>query len=887
MPPLPRRSFGLVTLLFAVLLSSCQTPTPVAESRDPVPVRSATDALDRRTADLRKARVANLRYDLFVDIAQSDTEIVGEVLIEFDLTDAETDLTLDFTGGAVHDLRVNDALVTADYNDFFITLPHKALSPGSNVIRIAYSRPYGHDGTGLHRFVDPEDGRTYLHSYLWPYYANRVLPSFDQPSLKARFKLRVVAPQDWVVVSTSVGSAETAAGNTQLWTFGETPPISSYFFSLHAGEYAVWNDDSGKVPLRLFARQSLAQYVAVDEWFELTQNGMTYFEKFFDIPYPFEKYDQLIVPEFNIGGMENAAAVTYSEGYIQRQTSNHAERERRAGTILHELAHMWFGDLVTHDWWNGMWLNESFATQMETLALLETTEFDDQWHAFFTISKPGAYWRDSRVTTHPIEMPVTSTDQFSELFDQITYEKGGSALKQLMYLVGVDNYRAGVSNYLKENAWGVTTLDDFVDHQSRASGVDLSDWSEQWLLTPGFNTLSAVPNCSDDALQSVAIKQTAPPEWPLIRTHKVDLAFYTFDAGKQLTVNGVTPVTINHENTEVDVPGALPCPVLVNANYNDWTFAELSISDADTTLLTEHLASISDPLSRSMFLTALLDKAGAGEIKISDYVRFALKLADSEQNFRVLQQITSSLAQSVYMMQRLSPETDKELPRLLDDIETLGLKRAHFAESQDLKRLWFDLFTSVASSPAALGTSRALLDGETSVQGLEMSTDMRWRLLTILSRHDAPGITDLLATEIASDASDRGQRSLLSAQAAAPGLANKQRWVDELQSPDEITNLARQRAVMSQLFPSTQTEVQLELLTQVLAALPQLSREADRYFLTSYATWLLTPMCRQESSALMQATLEEFGKQLNPTATRFLREAHQADVECQALRAAQ
>jgi aminopeptidase N len=288
-----------------------------------------------------------------------------------------------------------------------------------------------------------------------------------------------------------------------------------------------------------------------------------------------------------------------------------------------------------------------------------------------------------------------------------------------------------------------------------------------------------------------------------------------------------------------------------------------------------------------MFLQSLFDQAMTGGMPIADYLRLALQLAETEQDFRVLAQVTGTLTASVHMLQRLRPDTNQELPRLLDDVEVMGLKQAHFAPTQDLKRHWFDLFLSVASSPAALGTSRALIDGRTDVEGLAMSQDLRWQLLTILSKGNAPGVPDLLLAEIAKDPSDLGQRSLLTAQAAAPDFANKERWVDELQSPATITNFSRQRAVVAQLFPATQTALQLQLLTRILSALPQMSRDADTYFLTSYTSALLRPMCTTESSALMQATLDEFGEELHPTVLKYLREAHQADVECETLRTVQ
>ena len=886
---MPRQMLRLVTLLGVMpallLLWSCQQE--VADDGSVDSGRAPVDALDRDTADARKARISNLDYEVFIDLVSSDAEFSGDVTLRFDLADATTDLTIDFTGGSVIELLVNDAQVVANYNGYFITIPADQLQSGSNSIQITYSHPFDGDGTGLHRFVDPEDGQTYLYTYLWPYYANRLLPSFDQPSLKATFALSVLAPQDWIVVSSSPGSSEPAANGSSLWTFTTTAKISTYVFSLHAGPYAVWEDNTGDVPLRLLARQSLAEYVAVDEWFELTQNGMQFYGRYFDIPYPFEKYDQPIVPEFNIGGMENVAAVTYAESYVQRQESDRAQRESRAGTVLHELAHMWFGDLVTHDWWNGMWLNESFATQMAALAKFEVTEFDDTWHGFFTQGKKAAYHRDSRVTTHPVEQPVKGTDEFYNLFDAITYVKGASALKQLQHLVGADNYRLGVSAYLKENSFGTTELADFIGHQEKSAGVYLGDWSDEWLLRPGFNTLAVEIACEDESLQSLAIIQSAPEDHPTLRMHRVDVALYDIDNNGALVTGDILPVQIEGARTEVAVPEGRACPLLVNPNHNDWTFAKVALRDEDAAVLREQLGDIEDPMSRSIFLAALLDKAMSGGMPIADYVRQALRLADTEENMRVLEQITSSLVEAAGMMKRLRPETDKALPQLLDDIEALGLRRSHFAQTQDLKHMWLNMFLNVVSSKSGLGTARALLDGRAEIDGIEISPEIRWRLLTILSRHGAPDIAKLLEEELSRDPSDFGERRALSVRAAAPDVAVKERWLAELQNPQSTTGLARQRAVMAELFPATQTELQLGLLDKILNALPQMSRNVDPYFLSSYTSSLLRPMCRPESTTLMQAALDDYAEQLNPTTLRFLREAHQADMACLSIRAAQ
>ena len=873
-------------LTIAILIVACQPQADdlATDGTTRNSARPVVDALDLQTARLRRARIANLEYELFVDVHSSSDEFRGNTRIQFDLADESSDLTIDFVGGTVQEIRVNNEIIETSYNDYFVTVPAAALQGGSNVIDIAYRHPYDEDGTGLHRFVDPEDGQIYLYTYLWPYYANRLFPSFDQPNLKANFSLTVLAPQSWTVVSTETGTPESANDGSQLWHFGSTPKMSTYVFSLHAGPYKIWEDDAEDVHLRLMARQSLAEFVAVDEWFEVTKRGLEHYGLYFDIPYPFGKYDQLIVPDFNIGAMENIAAVTFSEKYVQHQQSDRGEREARASVILHEMAHMWFGNLVTHDWWNGLWLNESFATQMAAIAEVEATEFKDMWHGFFTDAKKAAYRRDSRVTTHPIEMPINRTDQFFSIFDDITYEKGSSVLKQLEHLVGNDNYRRGVSAYLKEHAYGTTELSDFVGHQEESSGMDLGDWADEWLYKAGFNTLGVEAECDGDVLRSLVVTQSAPAEHPYLRTHQLEVALYNVDQTDRLVASNVLTVQVDGARTVVDIADGLACPTLINPNHDDWTYAEIQLEDDAAEVLNKELSRISDALARSMFLTALFDRAMAGDMPIAEYVDRALGLADTEQNVRVIQQISTSIIEAIDLMQRLRPETDDSLARLIPEIEEESLRRSHFAETQDLKRIWLNTFLGIVSSPAGLGTARALLDGKAEISGIEISSDIRWSLLTILSRNGEADIDDLLEAESILDPSDSGVKSMLMARAARPVAAEKAILLGEIQNPKTVTGLAQQRAVMAGLFPSNQTDLQLELLSQILHGLTELSGKTDPYFLSSYASVLLTPMCRSESAALMQAALDEHEVRLDSTALRFLREAHQADSECLLLR---
>ena len=362
--------------------------------------------------------------------------------------------------------------------------------------------------------------------------------------------------------------------------------------------------------------------------------------------------------------------------------------------------------------------------------------------------------------------------------------------------------------------------------------------------------------------------QSAPEDHPYLRMHRVDVALYDIDNDGALVAGDILPVQIEGARTEVAVPPGRACPLLVNPNHNDWTFAKIALRDEDAVVLREQLGDIEDPMSRSIFLAALFDKSMSGGMPVADYVRQALRLAETEENMRVLEQIASSLAEAAGMMKRLRPETDKALPRLLDDIEALGLRRSHFAQTHDLKHMWLNMFLNVVSSNAGVGTARALLDGRAEIDGIEISPEIRWRLLTILSRHGAPDIAKLLEEELSRDPSDFGARSALSVRAAVPDAAVKERWLAELQNPQSTTSLARQRAVMHELFPANQTNLQLEVLPIILGALPQMSAYADPYFMRTYTESLLTPMCQPESTAqLKSAALDNYAGQLNPTDT--------------------
>ncbi|MGH8165870.1 MAG: ERAP1-like C-terminal domain-containing protein, partial [Woeseiaceae bacterium] len=454
-----------------------------------------------------------------------------------------------------------------------------------------------------------------------------------------------------------------------------------------------------------------------------------------------------------------------------------------------------------------------------------------------------AYARDSRVTTHPIEMPIDSTADFFTVFDAITYEKGSSVLKQLAHYTGEEGYRRGVSAYLKAFSYDTTELSDFIGHIEASTGVDLERWTDEWLYEAGFNTLSSAIVCEGNELKELRVNQAAPDDNPYLRTHRTDVALYYIADDEDTGTAEVLTAELSGASTVVQETEGRPCPALVNPNHNDWTYAKVALNDRDAEVLSQSLDDVPEPLARSMFLEALFDRAMAGEMPIADYVAHAVRLAETETNIRVLQQLTASLDAAVDVMQRLRPETNAALASLIPQLEELSLDQAGSSATDDLKGIWFNTWLGVVSSEQGLATVKNLLEGSTRIPGIEVSADLRWQLLTILSASGASGVEEMLAQERSADTSDFGAKSALTAAASRPDLENKRAWLAELRNPETVTALARQRAVMAGLFPASQTALQLESLSQVLEGLPELSRTTDPYFLSSYTSVLLTPMC--------------------------------------------
>lgn len=882
----PCRTFVFAAL--SCLLTACATnptsPPPALQEREAAPY------LTQDYAQMRAQQVSDVRYAVSVELDQEQPSFTGSTAIAFNLADNQVPLTVDFNGGEIASITLNGQPVDWDYNGWFITLAADDLSTGSNRLVIEYSRPYANDGDGLHRYQDPQTGNVYLYSNFEPYNANKLFPHFDQPNIKASYTLDVLAPKSWHVISATHAKETRNAGTKKHWFFPESAVIPSYIFPLHAGPFAVWESEytgpAGTIPLRLFARQELESYVVEEDWFTFTKQSFDFFNDYFGLPYPFGKYDQLIVPDFNAGAMENLAAVTFSERFVKRGTKLTSERVSLANVIAHEMAHMWFGNLVTMNWWNGLWLNESFATYMAYLQLAEASDFADTWNTFYARTKQWAYETDQRITSHPIELPVPTTADAFTNFDGITYGKGASMLKQLPHYLGADAFRQGIVNYLKEHAYGNTELEDFTAALAHAAGQDLETWVNDWLHRPGLNSIQARFSCDNGLLTELRIEQSAPDAFPSLRSQKINIGL--FQVADQARLLKAVPVIYEGETTDVSIDDTdIPCPDLVYPNYQDWAFVKVRLDAESKKTLLESLQAFTDPGLRTMLWQSLWDSAYDAELPLNQFVHFAYSNIDTEQDDEILAQVARQILTASQFLWASAgsvahgkQETYAQLRHLMAD--TVWQQTMQAQSGSDRQKILFDTWVALAETPAQLQQLRTLLDTPAAAQRLPLDQDRRWAMVAQLARYQQPGVAALIEQELVRDPSERGHNNALIARAVQPDLSIKRLWLARVLDADSEYKLAQKSAVMSNLFPASQISLLQEMSADILAALPSIAESRDERFVDRFAKHLLPNTCTQQAVEQLQASLVEvLGK--NPILDRALQEEVEETERCIAI----
>lgn len=730
--------------------------------------------LTRQEAQERAALVAVQSYDVALDLTTGDEVFRSTTTVRFSAHVPGASTFIDHIAREVHSVTLNGVELDVAA---FVEGPRIRLDDlaAENELTVVSDALYVNTGEGLHRFVDPVDGEVYLYSQFEVPDSRRVFAVFEQPDLKATFRLTITAPARWQVVSNQPTPEPTIDGDVGTWRFGETPRISSYITALVAGPYWVTRDSltsasGAEIPLGIFCRASLAEHMDADAIFATTKAGFAFYEEHFQTPYPFAKYDQLFVPEFNAGAMENAGCVTFTEAYVFRSKVTDAIRERRVVTILHELAHMWFGDLVTMRWWNDLWLNESFAEWASTLATAEATEWRHAWTTFQAMEKTWAYRQDQLPSTHPIVAEIRDLEDVQVNFDGITYAKGGSVLKQLVAWVGLEAFMRGLAEYFRKHAYGNTELADLLVELEAASGRELSGWASQWLETAGVNTLRPeITTTQDGIITSFSIAQTATAEHPTLRPHRIAVGFYDERKGQlqrihrvELDIDGastVVPQLVGHQR-----------PALILINDDDLAYAKIRLDDASTKVALERLSRIEEPLARALVWGAAWDATRDGETPATDYVELVLANIGAETESTTVRLALAQLAQAVRTY--VAPERRAGL------VETTGDRLWQLARDadagSDLQLQLVQAFAGLASSQRHVEILQGLLDGTETLTGLEVDADLRWQILDGVVLNGAAGDAEIDAL-LATDDTATGRQFAARARATIPTPEAKER----------------------------------------------------------------------------------------------------------------
>ncbi|MET9683056.1 aminopeptidase N [Streptomyces coeruleorubidus] len=778
--------------------------------------------LTREEAQQRAKLLAVDSYEIELDLsgAQEGGTYRSVTTVRFDVSENGAESFIDLVAPAVHEVTLNgDSLDPAEvFADSRIAL--RGLLEGRNILRVVADCAYTNTGEGLHRFVDPVDDQAYLYTQFEVPDARRVFASFEQPDLKATFQFTVKAPEGWTVISNS----PTPEPQDSVWVFEPTPRISTYITALIVGPYhsvhSVYEKDGQSVPLGIYCRPSLAEYLDSDAIFEVTRQGFEWFQEKFDYAYPFKKYDQLFVPEFNAGAMENAGAVTIRDQYVFRSKVTDAAYEVRAETILHELAHMWFGDLVTMEWWNDLWLNESFATytSIACQAHAPGSRWPHAWTTFANSMKTWAYRQDQLPSTHPIMAEIRDLDDVLVNFDGITYAKGASVLKQLVAYVGMDEFFRGVQAYFKRHAYGNTRLSDLLGALEETSGRDLKTWSQKWLQAAGINILRPeIETDADGVVTSFAIRQEAPAlpagakGEPMLRPHRIAVGLYELDdaSGK----------LVRDERIELDVDGELTSvpqvvgrrrPAVILLNDDDLSYAKVRLDEQSLAVVTEHLGDFESSLPRALCWASAWDMTRDAELPARDYLSLVLSGIGKESDIGVVQSLQRQVKLAVDLY--ADPAAREALLARWTDATLAHLRAA--APGSDHQLAWARAFAATARTPEQLDLLDALLDGSQTIEGLAVDTELRWAFVERLAAVGRFDETEI-AGEYDRDRTAAGERHAATARAARPTPeAKAEAWASVVDS-DKLPN-AVQEAVIAGFVQTDQRDL--------------LAPYADRYF---------------------------------------------------------
>ncbi|MDR3128139.1 MAG: aminopeptidase N [Bifidobacteriaceae bacterium] len=743
-------------------------------------------------AEERSRVISNPRYEIAVDLTLSETYFSSITYIQFNAVKGTTTF-VDFIASEIYTIIFNGTELNPKqhYKNNRIILEDLQ---DKNTLVIRAKCLFSNTGEGLHRFVDPVDNQAYCFSQFEVPDACRVFACFDQPDLKGTFKFTITAPSHWEVISNMPTPEATPTNfksydkkSCSIWSFKPTLKLATYVTAIVAGPFAKWRDylinaDGRTIPLGLYCRQSLSQFMDAENIFNTTKLGFKFFANVYNFPYPFAKYDQIFCPEFNAGAMENAACVTLRDDYIFRSKVPDSTKARRDETVLHELAHMWFGDLVTMKWWNDLWLNESFANFMSYYCCLNATHWTDAWVSYAMIEESWGMTQDQQSTTHPIVSDIRDLDDIRVNFDGITYAKGGAVLRQLVAYVGLKEFFNGVQSYLTNHAYSNATLSDLIAEIEDKSGKNLRSWSLSWLERAGINTIKPEIHQSNNKITKFILHQTATRSHPTLRPHRLRLGFY----------NRVDNKIIRTEYIDVDIDGPLThiyeidgknMPDLLIINDDDLTYSKIRFDKKSFTTIKNDLKKVDDPMARAVIITTFWDMLRDSELSAQEFIDTILPILSVENSHSIISRTLSFIGSAIdfYISRDIKDNYNR---KYLDFLLQIALS-AKPNSSEQLQLI--STFAARAISKKDGEILRQILQNELVLKGLKIDQDLRWKLLIGQIRCGVATKSDI-NNELKTDPTAKGELLATFAESAIPSQKHKDNIFQQIIQANQLSN---------------------------------------------------------------------------------------------------
>ena len=809
----------------------------------------APQGIPRQLARRRAEVISDLSYRVAFVLTPSADEASGEEDFRFKLKSLQP-VFLDFRDGRLIGASVNGADMALKAENGHLELPVNSLRAGENTVHFRFAAPVAPAGKPLTRFDDRDDNSQYIYSLFVPMDASMAFPCFDQPDLKARFTLEITAPEEWTVISnTAAQSVSPASAGRRRTLFAETPPISTYLFAFAAGPFRQLPSSPGMPGLYVRKSKFDRARTEAPQVQSIAARGRDYLADFFARPFPFPKYDMVLIPGLAYGGMEHAGATFLrEESVLFRTAPTHSDLLNRDILVLHELTHQWFGDLVTMRWFDDLWLKEGFAQYMafQTLAALEPQE--NVWKRFYESIKPDAYAIDSTQGTTPIYQEIPNLEDAKSAYGAIVYSKAPAVLKQLAFVLGEDKFRQGLQLYLKQYAYANAEWNDLVNAFQSVSGRPLGNWADMWIKRRGMPQVDVSWSCEGDHLSAVSLSQ-----------HDVLGTAEIWPVAMQLGLNfpNRSPVLLRVDlnDKSLQLPSlpnlkGQPCPSFIFANHQDYAYARFLLDPRSRDAVIHQLGGIEDPFRRALLWGSLWDSVRNAQLAPRDYLDLALKLLPHETDETLSRSLLSHTAMALH---RYVPAATRQL--YVPKFEALAAEHMVHAEQLDLRIVWFRGLESLAETPQGLAQLKAILNGHLIVPGVELRPLDRWNLVAELLAHADPEAEAILSAEKKRDPSGDGQKYAYFAGAAQPQAAVKSRYFN-----DFMKNPARQEDWIEQSLYTfnywNQSELTAPYLSQALHALPQIKRERKIFFLVD---WLTAFIDGQDSPAA-QAEVYSFLK---------------------------